>query len=127
MSVINFFIAAFMFLAVLCGIIILLCVIMFGLALFDYLCDTNIKDNLVKQLGPRKKLRGIRKNVQDFVYKNDRPSKEDLVAASDEDYKRYLYAGKITPEKTFELELQTKEDFNNKVHNEIEKIFEDGN
>ena len=125
---ITVFIGVFSFLMVLCGIIFLMCILMFGLALFDYLCDTDIKGRLTKDLGPRKRLKKVRKNVSDFMYKNDTPSKEDLMTASDEDYKRYLYAGKtIPPENTFELEVQTKEDFSNTVHEEIKKIFDDGN
>ena len=127
---ITVFVGIFSFLMVCCGIIFLLCLLMLGLALFDYLCDTDIKGKLAKDLGPRKRLKKIRKNVSDFMYMNDTPSKEDLVTASDEDYKRYLYkkhlyAGKEVPlENTFELEVINKEDFDQEVHEEINKIFD---
>lgn len=98
---------------VLCGIVCFACVIMIGLACFDYLCDSDIKGYLVNQLGERPLLKQIHKNAADFMKKHDTPSKEDLMTASDEDYRKYLYG------------IQSDEKFDEEVHEEIEKIFDD--
>lgn len=127
--IITVFAGIFGFLMVVCGILILLCVIMLALAVFDYLCDTDIKESLVEHLGPRKFLKKVRKNAEDFMYKHDGPSKEDLMTASDEDYRRYLYVGHYEVQKDREEkqgdQLEPKEDFNQTIHNEIDKIFKD--
>ena len=109
------------------AIIIFSCVALIGLACFDYLCDSDMKGALVKELGPRPLLKNLRQKVVDFFDKHDDDvTKEDVMVASDEDYrKRYLYGGRIPPE-----DIAKIEDYDAKIHEEIEKIFksvEDGN
>ena len=98
-----------------CAIVLFACVAMIGLACFDYLCDSDMKGYLVSQLGERPLLKNIRKNAIDFTKKHDNPSKEDLMTASDEEYRRYRYG----------IEQQDDEAFEKSIHDEIEKIFKD--
>ncbi len=55
-------------------IIILLCVSAIGLAVLDYLLDSDIKGSLVKNLGLRPFLKHIHKNVEDIGGKLDEPT-----------------------------------------------------
>ena len=88
---IKFFVGIFSFLMVILGIIFVSCAIMLALACLDFLCDTDIKGQLVRDLGDRHLLKDIRKNVVNLFDKYDTPSEEDYQAGSLEQYKRYIH------------------------------------
>lgn len=93
--------------------IIFLCTTLLGLAVLDYLLDSDIKGALVKELGPRPILKKLKDRVLEFLNRHDGPSKEDMMAASMKQYEDYI------------LSNRENKNYNEEVHSEIEKIFKD--
>jgi len=65
------------------GWVIFACVWVVGLSVLDYLLDSNIKGALVRWLGPRTFLRGLRLRLLKLTKKFDTPSHEDLDISPD--------------------------------------------
>ena len=63
--------------------IIFACVGVVGLSVLDYALDSDIKGALVRKLGPRRFLRGLRLRLLKLTKKFDTPSHEDLDISPD--------------------------------------------
>ena len=57
-------------------IVCFFCALILGLIVLDYLLDSNLKDELNRVLGPRKRIKGIRKRTLNLSNKIDKQAYE---------------------------------------------------
>lgn len=74
---IRFLVGVTQFFICLCTIVIFGCLFILSLSVFDYLCDTDLKNLLVQKFGKRDSLRKLRKKTKTTLDQLDTRARKD--------------------------------------------------